>query len=282
MSMAQQLTLREFIEKSNFAIDSDIFTLLWDIIEGKQWITLNKEIIVSYLSASGRDVRHTLPDFYRMLYTTYQDGVDYKEIEPPAQVLKGRPQKCFAVTKKTLVTILCRTKNPISMRILEYFYTLQELVVKYYKNQVADHEKSIVGLLELPAIVEHTAKQAAKHTVIATESRAGFIYFIHEVEDMTHFKIGFTHDVPHRIVQLQIGNRRELVCYRTVATTDMVSDELYLHKRYNVARRKGEWFELSMVEVDVACAWIADRNKNVELLEPDLDTLLAELGLIND
>jgi hypothetical protein len=218
-----------------------------------------------------------------MLYNTYKKDIDYKEVESPSQVLKGRPPKAFAVTKQTFVAILCRTKNPISLRVLEYFYTLQELVVRYYKSQVDDHEKSVAVLLALPVIVEHTAKQSDKYAVAAAETRAGFVYALHEAGDTTHFKIGFAHDVAHRIAQLQIGNRRELVCYRAVATKDMAGDEAYLHRRHKAARRQGEWFELSAAEVDEACAHLAAKNESTTAVELDeLDALLAELGFADE
>jgi hypothetical protein len=83
-----------------------------------------------------------------------------------------------------------------------------------------------------------------------------YIYFIYEyVESQMHLpvKIGETYYPHQRIVQLQTGNYRPLRYYKLLACPNKVDAqkiEEFLHEFYSDYRLRGEWFNLTMKEID--------------------------------
>lgn len=245
-------TLREFIEEKSIAIDRDVFTQLWNIIEGPDWVPLSRKFIKEHLT-SDKGVNAVTNFNARVLSgSIYVENVDYKRIESPPDQKYGFCTKYYSVTKKTLVSLLCKAKTPTSLRFLEHFYEIQNLVVQYYKSQTADYEKSLAELMETVTITEHTEKQREKYAELERKASVGYVYFVHEIGDFMCFKIGYSQDVDARMVSLQTGNKRKLKCHKVVKSEDMEADEAYFHEVFDHARVHGEWFAISPEDIDVA------------------------------
>lgn len=245
-------TLREFIEEKSIAIDRDVFTQLWNIIEGPDWVPLSREFIKEHLTnEKGVDA---VTNFNRRMITrsNYVLNVDYKQTDPPVGQKFANGTKFYAVTKKTFVSLLCKAKTPTSLRYLEHFYEIQNLVVQYYKSQVPDTEKSLAELMETATIAEHTEKQREKYAELESKELIGHVYFIHEDCDFTCFKIGYSQDVDARMISLQTGNKNTLKCYKVVKSEDMKADEAYFHEVFANSHVRGEWFAISPEEIDDA------------------------------
>lgn len=77
------------------------------------------------------------------------------------------------------------------------------------------------------------------------------VYFISEEGDPDHFKIGLTtQTIEKRIAQLQTGNRRKLVLYRSIPCADPHAFERHLHAAYKKLKIRGEWYKITSAEID--------------------------------
>jgi hypothetical protein len=84
-----------------------------------------------------------------------------------------------------------------------------------------------------------------------------FVYFIHEENNFTIFKIGKTALHPaDRCEQLQTGNPRKLIIYRWIEVPDHSTLEESLHAQFKHAHIRGEWFHVDRDEIDIACAQV--------------------------
>lgn len=91
-----------------------------------------------------------------------------------------------------------------------------------------------------------------------------FVYFIHEDNCNNVFKIGKTENHPaDRLDQLQTGNPRRLRIYRWIEIPGHSTAEEYLHMRHHSARIRGEWYKISMEQIDEDCAIILSSNSDV-------------------
>jgi len=78
------------------------------------------------------------------------------------------------------------------------------------------------------------------------------IYFITEEKELST-KIGFSSSIELRLSELQIGNPRELWVSATIDGLTLQSArsmEIYLHKRFQSYRIRGEWFLPNVFYVD--------------------------------
>lgn len=110
-----------------------------------------------------------------------------------------------------------------------------------------------------------------------------FVYFIHEDNDLSMFKIGKTECHPaDRMEQLQTGNPRKLRIYRWIEVTNHGRVEEYLHTRFQDVHIRGEWFYTTAELIDEECEIImttdttAKASKKWELYN-DQDRLEVKL-----
>lgn len=84
-----------------------------------------------------------------------------------------------------------------------------------------------------------------------------YVYFI--LNPTTgHFKIGKTkNSIENRIKQLQTGNETELVLARSI-NYENPEIEKYLHEYYKDKRLHGEWFNVTLDEIDHTIKVIKD------------------------
>ena len=71
------------------------------------------------------------------------------------------------------------------------------------------------------------------------------MYFIHEDQKFTRFKIGYTEkSVVERLSALQIGNPDLLAVYRTIENVSQSTELQFYHffRKYHI---RGEWFAIT-------------------------------------
>jgi hypothetical protein len=75
------------------------------------------------------------------------------------------------------------------------------------------------------------------------------VYFIVKKPFDGKVKIGHSNNPRRRLSQLQTGNDCELRIYRTIPDVGRLTEGI-IHNAYAKYRRHGEWFELTLAQVD--------------------------------
>jgi len=71
---------------------------------------------------------------------------------------------------------------------------------------------------------------------------------IYIITNGEHYKIGYSNNPSKRCRQLQTGSSAKLVLYGV--TDGTIADEEALHKKFQLQRVRGEWFNLSMEDIE--------------------------------
>lgn len=92
------------------------------------------------------------------------------------------------------------------------------------------------------------------------EPKIGYVYFIIEAANLhvnrneeILVKIGFAIDPIRRIRSLQTGNPSSLTIYKSIKSEKYKQLENFLHKKYKSKKVRGEWFNISLSEIDCIC-----------------------------
>jgi hypothetical protein len=83
-----------------------------------------------------------------------------------------------------------------------------------------------------------------------------YIYFIYEHGSDNTFKIGFSTNPDQRLRNLQTGNSRLLQIWRTIECSSKKIAKCFegaLHVHYIRQCRGGEWFSISIEEINKSC-----------------------------
>jgi hypothetical protein len=91
--------------------------------------------------------------------------------------------------------------------------------------------------------------------------------FLTNIDSVKEFKIGESKNPVARCKNLQTGNKRRLVIYKTVfCGTKPAAQalEATIHERYTHKRISGEWYTITKNEIDALCDEI-DRLHKAEL-----------------
>lgn len=97
--------------------------------------------------------------------------------------------------------------------------------------------ESLKEALELAGITKE------KVEAVQREALRGFVYVIKCNE---YYKIGCSREgVEKRLKAMQTGNPYELELIMMIKTSNYPKTELFLHKRFDKYRIRGEWFKLS-------------------------------------
>lgn len=80
----------------------------------------------------------------------------------------------------------------------------------------------------------------------------GSVYLLKtEIDDWTIYKIGFTKkSIQKRIKQLQTGSATPIHLVHFYKTQNYSKVEKWLHRKWKQKRQKGEWFDLSLEDVN--------------------------------
>lgn len=278
------LTITEFIQEHKFNIDIDIFDLLFDIVQNNTWLYVSGNIIHEWIGHKKTNVSHS--DFYKKIIKAYVVDIDYKEVTKDHDlVLKyttinpfnkatggGALRKYYIISDKTLVICLMKANTSKSTRILEYFYQLHDLLLRYHKYQSNQLQLDHVAEINMIKIMSHnqqyTIEQAEKY-INNEDNKSGYVYFIHEDKDLDYFKIGFTINLEKRLCTLQGGNRRKLNIYKSIECINYQTLENILHKKFKNQNILNEWFKISISDINELMK-LNFQESNIDLLIKDL------------
>lgn len=76
------------------------------------------------------------------------------------------------------------------------------------------------------------------------------VYFIYAEGEQEYFKIGCASNLDKRLLQLQCGNRRKLVVYKTIESIDKHALEKAIHRYFKDKHERGEWFNITFENID--------------------------------
>lgn len=92
----------------------------------------------------------------------------------------------------------------------------------------------------------------------------GFVYLIGEYSDEILYKIGFTKNDPTvRLKKLSTGNSNEIILLNYYYSKNYVKIEKMLHLKFNQARQRGEWFNLTKEQAN---SFISECEKSDDLI----------------
>jgi len=99
-------------------------------------------------------------------------------------------------------------------------------------------------------------------------SAKDFLLYESPIESVKEFKIGESKNPIARCKNLQTGNKRRLIIYKTIfcGTKEAAQSlEATIHERYVGKRISGEWYMITKNEIDLLCDEI-HRLRNTEIL----------------
>lgn len=106
----------------------------------------------------------------------------------------------------------------------------------------------------------------------------GYVYLASSVGAPGLLKIGHTTADPlKRIAQLQTGNPLGVQLVHAIATRDPKAVERRLHQRFATARRRGEWFEITVREARQALYEVAGEAAQIDA-QTDLKYFIHSIG----
>ena len=148
-----------------------------------------------------------------------------------------------------------KSKNIKSLRILEHFYYIYDLLFKYYEYQSIqlklEYTTEINKIKNIDYIKNYTTKQDIKYKILEEKNEFGFVYFIYEKDDINYFKIGFTtNDLDSRLSNLQSGNRRILQIYKSIKCKNSNELESIIHTHFKNHKLINEWYKITMGNID--------------------------------
>ena len=126
-------------------------------------------------------------------------------------------------------------------------YVLERISKKIHKRGCPQKHDLLVR--------ENSLEKWMKHKRLQLKKKApdnNLLYFIHEDDDVTLFKIGFTTNLKERLCALQTGNARLLVVYKTIQNSSM-KKEKEMHDLFASYHVRGEWYNITCDMIDAVC-----------------------------
>ena len=112
------------------------------------------------------------------------------------------------------------------------------------------------GALKQDLLVSENAlknwMQYKKSILKPKKAENGFVYFIHEHNDLTQFKVGFSVDLKQRLTTLQMGNPRDLIVYKTIPNSSMTKEK-EMQDYFASYHIRGEWYRITCDMIDAVC-----------------------------
>jgi hypothetical protein len=117
-------------------------------------------------------------------------------------------------------------------------------------RKLLDYCAETPGFNDVAAIcrsfVAEQKEEAPKEAEPGTEPEHGYVYLARMSK---YYKIGHTGSVGRRQYELAIQLPQKLTLVHSITTDDPAGIEAYWHKRFELQRANGEWFELSAQDV---------------------------------
>jgi hypothetical protein len=264
------LTMREFIEKTEFNIHPETFDILFT--------NINDEGIPIYIDASilewmGYSTKQKLT---KHIERNFEEDIDYKILKNNAYAdfLEEEKEKIVATqytnlpepstnssanTIKHLIVmpdafrLLCMMINTDKGKYIKKYYTVLEKLIKaYFIYQCSFKElcykEEINKLKKLPHIIQykHQQNKIRLHEEIKNINKVGCVYFIQE-EITKNIKIGYTFNLPNRICELQTANSQKLHVIKVIECKKPRDKEQELHKLHKKYHIRGEWYKADIL-----------------------------------
>jgi hypothetical protein len=131
--------------------------------------------------------------------------------------------------------------------IKQYYIALEKLIQAYFIYQSTFkgmcYKKELFELKNLHHIKTYTLTQnkIRLNDEINNHNKLGFVYYIQE-ELTKNVKIGYTYNLPNRLISLQVGNSQKLTIVRTINCKNPYATEQKLHKENKKYHIHGEWY----------------------------------------
>jgi Meiotically up-regulated gene 113 len=115
-------------------------------------------------------------------------------------------------------------------------------------SKVVEYCKRHSGYDDIIKICESlkSIKSDANELVNSEKEEFGYIYLI---KSGRYYKIGRSNSVGRREYELAIQLPEKATTVHTISTDDPVGIEAYWHKRFELKRKNGEWFELASEDI---------------------------------
>jgi phage anti-repressor protein len=247
----------KFVEITKFPIDKIWIDEFWKFINGSKFIPLNEKRtdMMGYKKDKKGQYKR---DCYRKLKENFIEGEDYQECKYSLEEHKnnyptgGRPKKLYEVTPDCFRNMLMMANTPKAKEVRKYFISIEKLFLAYFEFQCLvknyNYEKQIEELKKLTHIKEFSRDNELQRIEDKLKNDIGVVYFIQEGKSK-YYKVGFTHNLPDRLRQLQTGNRQDLSVYKSFICHSSSLLETILHTEFKEYNIRGEWFKLEKSKI---------------------------------
>ncbi|HXI12470.1 MAG TPA: GIY-YIG nuclease family protein [Thermoanaerobaculia bacterium] len=103
------------------------------------------------------------------------------------------------------------------------------------------------GYEAVVSICAPIAEQTNSELSVKPADEIGYVYLI---KSGRYYKLGRTNSVGRRQYELSIQLPEKVVLVHSITTDDPAGIEAYWHRRFDAFRKNGEWFQLSVPEVN--------------------------------
>lgn len=128
-------------------------------------------------------------------------------------------------------------------------------LVNTMTGHILDYLKDKQGYEDVIAVCNSVIKKIDKREEFSDTKNNQKIGAVYLFKHGKHYKIGKTNDTVRRGNELKIQLPENLVLIHEIKTDDPGGIEAYWHKRFDLKRMNGEWFDLNPSEIRAFKAW---------------------------
>jgi hypothetical protein len=128
-------------------------------------------------------------------------------------------------------------------------------LVNAMAGNILDYIKNKQGYEDVITICNSVIKKACEPEEINNVKDGEKIGIVYLFKHGKYYKIGKTNDTVRRGTELKIQLPENLDLIHEIKTDDPSGIEAYWHKRFDLKRMNGEWFDLNLSEVKAFKAW---------------------------
>jgi hypothetical protein len=268
------LTMKEFIDKTEFNIHPETFDILFMNINDEGIPIYIDEAMLDWMGYKGVETKIKLLSLKNHIKRNFEEDVDYKilknsdyakylkeetekiksNLPPPAISTSARSIKHLIVMPDAFKRLCMMINTSRGAYIKQYYIDLEKLVQAYFIYQSIfnglNYKKELDSLKKCNHIQEYTKMINIQrlNEEIKNYNRYGDVYYIQE-ELSKNIKIGYTYNLNERLNTLQVANSSKLTIIHTINCKNPYSHEQYLHKKYEKYHIRGEWYKCAILDV---------------------------------